>query len=52
MTENPMKLKIESIDLSRFVSTAKACFLVPYSSVPVKKNKKMRRGIWVAGFPL
>jgi len=26
------------------------CLLVPYASVPVKKNKKMRRGIWVAGF--
>jgi hypothetical protein len=26
-------------------------FLVPYSSVSVNKNKKKRRGIWVAGFP-
>jgi hypothetical protein len=25
--------------------------LVPYSSVPVKKNKKLRRGNWVEGFP-
>jgi len=26
--------------------------LVPYSSVPDKKNKKLRRDSWVAGFPL
>jgi len=24
---------------------------VPYSPIPVKKNKKLMRGIWVAGFP-
>jgi len=26
--------------------------LVPYSSIPVIKNKKLGRGTWVAGFPL
>ncbi len=26
--------------------------LVPYSSIPVIKNKKLRWGTWVAGFPL
>jgi len=25
--------------------------LVPYSSIPVIKNKKLRWGTWVAGFP-
>jgi len=25
--------------------------LVPYSSISIKKNKKLGWGIWVAGFP-
>jgi len=45
------KLHCQVFRIALLPKLALSGFLVPYSSISVKKNKKFGWGTWVAGFP-